>query len=80
MKDSFATPERQYRWRVENAHAYRGRAVNIRLLKCERCGDPPDAGLVAKTLTLCLRCLYAYSAKVRELEAMESLESDDTDG
>ena len=77
MNESFATPERQYRWRLENGRAFRGRAVNVKLLKCERCGDPPDAGLVAKTLTLCLRCLYAYSAKVRELEA---LESDDRDG
>lgn len=79
MNDSFATPERQYRWRLENAYAYRSpRRVDMTRLKCERCGDRPDASLVAISMTLCLRCLYAYSAKARELEAMENTQSGDT--
>jgi hypothetical protein len=69
--EDFATPARQYRWRIENGYAVRGHAVNIRQLKCERCGDRPDPTLVSRGLTLCMRCLSLYSAKVRELKAAQ---------
>jgi hypothetical protein len=70
MADPFITPERQARWRAENASRLAHNVAHISALKCEDCGEEPL--LVSPRLVLCIRCLSRRASSARAEDAQGS--------